>query len=238
MIIIPAIDMLGGEVVRLVRGEYESAYKVAADPLETALEFEAKGAVRLHMVDLDGAKNGLNDDKFLKALEKIASSTSLHIECGGGIRSVESAKRLLGSGADSVIFGSAAVKNKTLAEAAAKELGEAAIIGIDALDGVVATDGWTESSGINYIELAKKMAAVGIKNIIFTDISRDGAATGPNIEQLEPLNKLGINITASGGIRNIDDIIKLKKLGVYAAICGKSLYSGSLLLEEALLAAK
>lgn len=234
MIIFPSIDMLGGKVVRLMEGDYATAHKVAADPIETAKSFEAQGAKYLHLVDLDGSKSGESSEIFLAAIDKIAASTKLILQCGGGIRDEAKIKTLLGAGISRVILGSVAVKNPEFAKAMIKSYGNAIAVGIDARNGMVATDGWTKSSGRDYIDFAKEMALSGADNIIFTDISRDCTMKGPNLEQLRPLLDLGVKITASGGVGGIDDIRDLKALDVYGVICGKSVYSGALNLAEAI----
>ena len=234
MIIFPSIDMLGGRVVRLVEGDYSTAHKVAADPIETAKMFEAEGAEYLHLVDLDGSKSGEGTNSFLAAVKAIADSTKLFMQCGGGIRTFERIDTLLSIGIKRVILGSVAAKNPDFVAEAVSKYGKAIAVGIDARDGMVATDGWTKDSGINYVEFAKKMVSFGVDNIIFTDISRDCTLKGPNLEQLKPLMSLGVNITASGGVGSISDIHDLKALDVYGVICGKSIYSGTLKLKDAI----
>ena len=233
MIVFPSIDMLGGKVVRLVEGDYATAHKVAEDPIETAKSFEVKGATWLHLVDLDGSKSGAGSELFRKALTDIAKATKLKLQCGGGIRTEENIKALLEVGVSRVVLGSAAVKNPDFAKEMIAKYGNMIAIGIDARDGIVATDGWTKSSGISYIDFAIEMAHAGADNIIFTDISRDCTMKGPNLEQLKPLLTVGTNITASGGVGGIEDIIALKALDVYGVICGKSVYSGRLNLVQA-----
>ncbi|HBL84259.1 MAG: 1-(5-phosphoribosyl)-5-[(5-phosphoribosylamino)methylideneamino]imidazole-4-carboxamide isomerase [Clostridiales bacterium GWF2_38_85] len=234
MIIFPSIDMLGGRVVRLVEGDYATAHKVAADPIETAKIFESEGAEYLHLVDLDGSKSGEGTNSFITAVKAIADSTNLFMQCGGGIRSFERIDTLLSIGIKRVILGSIAAKDPDFVAEAVRKYGKAIAAGIDARNGMVATDGWTKDSGIDYIEFAKKMVSFGVDNIIFTDISRDCTLKGPNLEQLKPLLSLGVNITASGGVGNINDIHDLKSLDVYGVICGKSIYSGTLKLREAI----
>lgn len=233
MIILPAIDILGGKCVRLTKGKYDTAEKVAADPIETALEFEADGAEFIHLVDLDGARFGkpVNNEIY----ENIAKKVHIPIEVGGGIRNMETVDFYIKKGISRVIIGSAALTNPTLVKQSVEKYGERIAVGIDAMDGFVKTSGWTEKSTINYIELAKKMANMGIEYIIFTDISKDGTLEGPNLEQLAELQKsVKTNIIASGGIKNSDDIKALKDMDLYGAICGKSIYSGNLSLKEAI----
>lgn len=233
MIILPAIDILGGRCVRLTKGKYDTAEKVAADPIETALGFEADGAEFIHLVDLDGARFGkpVNNEIY----ENIAKKVHIPIEVGGGIRNMETVNFYIEKGISRVIIGSAALTNPTLVKQSVEKYGERIAVGIDAMDGFVKTSGWTEKTTINYIELAEKMANMGVEYIIFTDISKDGTLEGPNLEQLAELKKsVKTNIIASGGIKNSDDIKALKDMDLYGAICGKSIYSGNLSLKEAI----
>lgn len=238
MIILPAIDILGGKCVRLTKGEYGTAEQVAADPIETALSFVRDGAQYIHMVDLDGAKEGsrVNSDIYTE----VAKSVPVPIEVGGGIRDMDTVEYYLKKGIDRVIIGSAALKNPALVRDAVKEYGgEHIAVGIDALNGMVKTAGWLEESNVNYIELAREMEKMGVRYVIFTDISKDGTLTGPNLEQLSALSAaVSMNIIASGGIRDIGNIRDLAAMKLYGAICGKSIYSGSLSLREAVEIAK
>ncbi len=233
MIILPAIDILGGKCVRLTKGEYGTAEQVAADPIETALSFERDGAEFIHMVDLDGAKEGsrINSDIYTEVAKKV----SVPIEVGGGIRDMDTVDYYIEKGIERVIIGSAALKNPQFVKDAVKKYGDRIAVGIDALDGMVKTAGWLEDSNVNYIDLAREMAKSGVKYIIFTDISKDGTLAGPNLEQLAALSEaVDINIIASGGIRDIGNIRDLAAMKLYGAICGKSIYSGSLSLREAI----
>ena len=237
MIILPAIDILGGKCVRLTKGIYETAEQVAADPIETALEFEAAGAEFIHMVDLDGAKEGsrINSDIYTQVAKKV----HIPIEVGGGIRDMDTIDYYMQKGIERVIIGSAALKNPALVREAVAKYGEHIAVGIDALNGMVKTSGWLENSDVNYIDLAKMMCEMGVKYVIFTDISKDGTLSGPNYEQLAALAEaVPMNIIASGGIRDIENIRRLAKMKLYGAICGKSIYSGSLDLAEAIAEAK
>ena len=237
MIILPAIDIKDGNCVRLIKGDFDNVQKVAENPLQTARSFEQDGAEWLHMVDLDGAKDAApkNRPVFLE----IAARTRLKVEVGGGIRDLETVEEYLTHGIARVILGSVAVKKPEVVRIAVREYGERIAVGIDARDGMVAVDGWLGKSEVNYLDLAHAMADVGIKTIIFTDISKDGTLTGPNLDQLAQINGAAdCNIIASGGISSIEDIHALKKLGLYGAICGKSLYQGTLSLKEALKVAK
>ncbi len=237
MIIFPAIDIYDGQCVRLYKGDYSTASKVADSPLETARRFETEGAAFLHMVDLNGAKEAkrVNGPIF----EEIAAKTSLKIQVGGGIRSLETCEYYLSRGISRVILGSVAVKNPALVIEAVKQYGERIVVGIDAREGKVACEGWLDTSDVNYIELAKKMESVGVKTIVFTDISRDGTLSGPNLEQLNAMNKaVSCDVIASGGVSSLEDLKALKELELYGAICGKSLYSGAFRLSEAIAAGR
>ncbi len=236
MIIFPAIDIIGGQCVRLVKGDYATASKVAEDPLETARKFEAAGAEWIHMVDLDGAKAGypVNTEIY----KNIAENTNLKVEVGGGIRTLETIQAYLDLGIARVILGSVALKNPQLVADAVMKFGaEKIVVGIDAKNEMVATEGWLETSEVNYIDLAKEMMKVGVKTFIFTDISKDGTLSGVNIEQLRKLRDATFgkcNIVASGGVHTIDDIIACRDLGLYGTIAGKSLYQGTLDLADAI----
>lgn len=233
MIILPAIDIKDGNCVRLYKGEFSTVHKVAENPLETARKFEADGAEWLHMVDLDGAKDAKpqNTEIFCE----IARKTSLKVEVGGGIRSLETVEAYLSRGISRVILGSAAVRNPELVKMAVKEYGNQIAVGIDAKNGMAAVEGWLDTSAAHYLDLAKAMEQAGVSTIIYTDISKDGTLTGPNLQELDAINRaVSCNIVASGGISNLDDIIALRKLGLYGAICGKSLYQGTLDLKEAI----
>lgn len=233
MIIFPAIDIKDGNCVRLYKGEFSTVHKVAENPLETARKFQADGAKWLHMVDLDGAKDAKpqNTEIFCE----IARETSLKVEVGGGIRTLETVETYLSRGISRVILGSVAVRNPELVKTAVKEYGDKIAVGIDAKNGMAAVEGWLDTSEAYYLDLAKAMEQAGVSTIIYTDISKDGTLSGPNLQELEAINQaVSCNIVASGGISNLDDIIALRKLGLYGAICGKSLYQGTLDLKEAI----
>lgn len=234
MIILPAIDIKDGNCVRLLKGDFSTVHKVAESYIDTARSFEAAGASWIHTVDLDGAKEGkpVNGDIFLD----IAKNTDLKVEVGGGIRSLETVEYYISRGISRVILGSVALKKPQIVIDAVKEYGEKIAVGIDAKNGIVAAEGWLEDSRVNYIDLSLEMVKAGVRNIIFTDISKDGTLSGVNAEQLSALkNAVGdrCNITASGGVHDMEDIRVCKKMGLYGAICGKSIYSGSLDLAEA-----
>lgn len=234
MIIFPAIDLKDGECVRLYKGDFSTVGKVADNPLKTAGAFRISGAVWVHMVDLDGAKTGVRDNR--RIILDVAAHSGLKVEAGGGFRDMSSIADYIDNGVERIILGSAAITNISLVREAVREYADKIAVGIDARNGMAAGNGWLTDSGVNYIELAKKLEQTGVKYIIFTDISRDGTLSGPNYEQLDALESaVTCKITASGGIRNIDDIQKLSGMGLYGAICGKSLYSGTLSLKTAIM---
>lgn len=232
MIIFPAIDIKDRVCVRLYKGDFSTAGKVADSYIKTAADFKAAGAGWIHMVDLNGALGGvrINSDIFVK----VAKDSGLSVEVGGGIRTMDDVKFYIENGIQRVIIGSAALKNPALVKEACAAYGDRIAVGIDAKNEMVATEGWTQKSATHYIDLAKRMEDIGVKYIIYTDIDRDGMLSGPNTEQLLRLNEaVSCNITASGGIRNIEDITALKNAGLYGAICGRSIYSGTLDLAQA-----
>lgn len=235
MIILPAIDIKDGNCVRLFKGDFSTVEKVAADYLETAKSFEAAGAKWIHMVDLDGAKEGKPVNA--KIYTDVAEKTNLKVEVGGGIRNLETIQEYLNMGISRVILGSVALKNPELVSDAVEKFGsEKIVVGIDALNEIVATEGWLESSDVNYIDLANKMIETGVKYFIFTDISKDGTLSGVNVQQLKKLADATYgkcNIIASGGVHTMDDIVVCKEMGLYGTICGKSIYKGTLDLREA-----
>lgn len=233
MIILPAIDIKDGKCVRLVKGDYATAHQVAESPYDTAAAFRAAGAAWIHMVDLDGAKEGkpVNTEIF----ERVAKESDLKVEVGGGIRNMKTIEQFLEKGISRVILGSVAVKNPDLVKEAVKEFGEKIAVGIDAKNGMVATEGWLEKSDVTYTDLALAMEDAGVRTIIYTDISRDGTLTGVNTEQLGNLNRtVSCNIIASGGVSSIVDIENCIDLNLYGCICGKAVYTGALNLAEAI----
>lgn len=232
MLIFPAIDIIDGKPVRLFKGDFSTAEQVADDALATADSFVKAGASWIHMVDLDGSlkKERVNHQTVID----VATQTPLKVEIGGGIRKMEDIEFYANNGISRVILGSVALKNPQLVEQAVKEFGSLVAVGIDAKNGFVATEGWTEGSNTHFIDLAKQMEAMGVDTIIYTDISKDGTLAGPNVEHLVQLNNaVSCNITASGGVTDINDIITLRDKGLYGAICGKSIYKGTLDLKEA-----
>ena len=233
MIILPAIDLKDGQCVRLKKGDYTTAHKVAEDAVETAKGFLSAGARLIHMVDLDGAKSGYHVN--YDVVRRVIDRTSAAVELGGGIRSMEDIKFVLGLGVSRVVIGSAAVRNPHFVKEAVAAYGERIAVGIDARGGLVATEGWVETGTVDYITLAKEMEQAGVQTIIFTDIDRDGMLSGPNLTQLNALNEaVSCQIVASGGIKDIQDIQALCDLNLYGAICGRSIYKGTLDLTEAI----
>lgn len=238
MIILPAIDIKNRQCVRLLKGAFNTKEIVADDPLDTAMNFRDQGAEWLHMVDLDGALSGKlssNKDIFID----VAKKSKLKVQLGGGIRSLESILYYLENGIERVVLGSSAAENPQLVIEALEYFGDRIAVGIDAMSGNVKISGWLKDSQWNYIDFAKKMEGLGVKTIIYTDISRDGTLKGPNLEHLSTLKQLlNINLIASGGIHTIEDINALQDLGLYGAICGKSLYKGTLSLRESIIKCK
>lgn len=236
MRIYPAIDIRGGKCVRLLKGDFEKETTFSDAPEEMAKKWEAMGAEYLHLVDLDGALAGMS--KNLDTVKKILTAVDIPCELGGGIRSMENIKEVLDTGVERVILGSVAVKNPALMKEACAKYGERIVVGIDAKDGMVAVDGWGVSSDVKVTELAKKMKAVGVKTIIYTDISRDGTLEGVNVEATARLAKeSGVKIVASGGVRSEADIRALlphEREGIEGVIVGKSIYMGTLDLAAAL----
>ena len=233
MIIIPAIDIIDGKPVRLYQGDYNKKEIVAEDVLDTSKNFEDLGAQWVHLVDLDGAKKGelVNSNVIIK----VAQSLSIPIEVGGGIRNFADIKYLIDNGVSRVILGTSAMEDENLLKKALREYGEKIAVGIDCKEGYACGRGWLQESSIHYIEFAKRLEKLGVKNIIVTDISKDGTLEGPNIEMLNELKKeVSIDITASGGIRDISNIKALKEIDVYGAITGKAIYAKTLSLEEAI----
>lgn len=232
MVILPAIDIKDGKCVRLYKGDFATAEKVADSYMETANSFVDDGAEWIHMVDLDGAKDAkpVNAQIFID----VAKKSGLKVELGGGVRNMETVDYYIANGISRVILGSAAVKNPALVKAAVEKYGDKIAVGIDAVNEMVAVEGWLDESCVNYIDLAKEMCRIGVKYIIFTDISKDGTLAGVNIHQLKALNNaVDANIIASGGVRDLEDIKLCKVNKLYGAICGKSLYKGTLNLREA-----
>ena len=233
MQIFPATDILGGKVVRLTKGDYKQGKIYADSPAEMALEFMKDGAANLHMVDLDGAKDGAPVN--FEAIREAAKIKGLFIEVGGGIRNMQRIEDYLSLGVKRVILGTAAVRNYPFVEEAVKEFGNAVAVGVDAKDGFVAVSGWQETTTVNSVEFCKKLRDTGVSTVIYTDISKDGMLSGTNLEIYKELSEIkGLDIVASGGITFADELRTLNKMGIYGAIVGKAVYEGRLSLKEAL----
>ena len=235
MIILPAIDLHQGQCVRLFRGDYDTAQVVARDALETALRFQEQGARWLHLVDLDGAKDGKPQNSQL--IFDVVDHTDLQVEVGGGIRDMETVAHYLDRGVGRVILGSAALRDPGFVKAAVDRYGKRIAVGIDALDGKVAAEGWLQQSQVDYVDFAKEMESLGVRYLICTDIHQDGTMYGPNLTMLDQLNhSVDCHIIASGGVASLLDIVSIYDLGLYGAIAGKSLYTGALDLRTAIIA--
>lgn len=233
MIIFPAIDLKDGRCVRLTKGDFSTVEKVADDIHQTLAAFEKAGAKWVHTVDLDGARHGRQ--KNLPLILDAVGNSRLNVQFGGGVRDIKTVEHLLSKGIKRVIIGSAAVENPQLLREAARLFPDSIAVGIDADNGLVATQGWVSKSEKNYLELAKEVENTGVKCIIFTDIQRDGTLSGPSLERLSEIkNAVSCSIIASGGVSGIEDIKNLIRMRLYGAICGKSIYSGSLNLAEAI----
>lgn len=237
MILLPAIDLYEKKAVRLYKGDYANMTVYSENPIEVARDFEAKGAKYIHMVDLEGAKDGTTPN--ISVVAQVARETSLFVEIGGGIRNMETVERYLDAGVSRVILGTAAITDEAFLRAAVEKHGEKIAVGADVKDGCIAIKGWLETSAVTLEDFLAKMEAIGVKNIICTDISRDGAMRGTNLELYRVLQeKFKLDITASGGVSTMDDIIKLRQMNLYGAIIGKAYYTGAIDLAQALEAAK
>ncbi len=237
MNIFPAIDLFSGKAVRLFKGDYAQMTVYNDDPLAVARDFEACGARFIHMVDLEGAKDGTTPN--LSIVKKIVDSTSLFVEIGGGIRSMEVADRYIESGVGRVILGTAAVSDREFLKAAVKKHGDKIAVGVDIKDGKVAIKGWTETSALDAFDFCRELQELGVRTVICTDISKDGAMMGTNRELYRELSQsFKLDIIASGGVSSLDDVASLRKMELYGAIIGKAYYTGAIDLREALEVAK
>lgn len=233
MIILPAIDLLGRKAVRLLKGDYNQVTVYSDSPLEVAEKFKSLGATHIHMVDLDGAKYGTAPNMDIVA--EVAEKTGLFIEIGGGIRSMETVKKYIDAGISRVILGTAAICDEAFLKEAVRTYGEKIAVGADVKDGKIAVKGWLEQSDVTLDEFFLKMQDLGVKNIICTDISRDGAMRGTNLELYRELSaKYSLDITASGGVSSIEDVKRLREMNLYGAIIGKAYYTGAVDLKEAI----
>lgn len=233
MILFPAIDLFGGAAVRLYKGDYEQMTVYEKEPLHTIQKFEQAGATHVHLVDLEGAKTGQTTN--LPTIASLAKQTDCFIQVGGGIRSMETIEQYLNAGARRIILGTAAVKNPEFLKAAVRAFGDTIAVGVDLKDGMVAVNGWTETSEYGCDAFCQRMQDFGVSTIICTDISRDGAMQGTNRDLYRHLCKtFSMNIIASGGVSSIEDLIALRNAGLYGAIIGKAYYTGAIDLAAAL----
>ena len=237
MIIFPAIDLYDKKAVRLLKGDYNNMTVYSDNPIKIARDFERQGAKHIHMVDLEGAKDGTTPN--IDIVLQIANETSLFTEIGGGIRSMDTVKKYLDAGVDRVILGTAAVTDGEFLKEAVSIYGEKIAVGADVKDGYIAIKGWLEKSEITLDCFFEKMQNLGVKTIICTDISKDGAMRGTNLQMYRDLSKkYSVDITASGGVSSLDDVKELRSMELYAAIIGKAYYTGAIDLAEAVEVAK
>ena len=232
MLIFPAIDLKDGQVVRLVMGDFSSVHQVARDPVSTAEQFYAAGARQLHMVDLDGARDGVRRNG---ELVRAVTGCGLRVELGGGLRTMDELEKVFRLGVWRAVIGSAAVSDPDFVRAAVEAFTpEKIAVGIDARDGLVRTAGWVENAGLDYLAFARRMEGLGVKYIIFTDIDTDGTLSGPAFSRLEAMREaVGCSVTASGGVGSNADLRRLGEMGLYAAIVGKAWYAGQVDLAQA-----
>lgn len=237
MNIFPAIDLYAKKAVRLFKGDYNEMTIYSENPIEIARDFEAKGARFIHMVDLEGAKDGTTPN--LEIVAQVASQTGLFVEIGGGIRSLETLEKYFECGVDRAILGTSAVNDEKFLVKAVEKYGDKIAVGADVKDGYIAIKGWLEKSSLTLSEFFEKMQKIGVKTIICTDISKDGAMRGTNLEMYRELSqKYSLDIVASGGVSTINDVIELRKMNLYGAIIGKAYYTGAIDLKEAIEVAK
>ena len=233
MLIFPAIDLLQGQAVRLYKGDYAQKTVYSDDPVSVAMNFKAAGAGQIHLVDLEGAKSGYTPN--LELICRIKKETGLFCEVGGGIRNLRTMERYLSAGIDRVILGTAAVTEEGLVEAAVARFGEKIALGVDLKDGMVAIRGWTSKTDLDAFSFCEKMQKAGVKTMICTDISRDGAMQGTNRELYRQLSeRFSMQIIASGGVSFLEDIQALRRMNLYGAIIGKAYYTGAIDLARAI----
>lgn len=233
MKILPAIDLIDGKCVRLYQGDFDQTTQVGSDPESQLAEFIRDGAEIVHIVDLDGARNGEGARQY-QLIETLCSQSTVPIQIGGGIRTIETVEKLIQAGASRLVLGTAALEDEAFLREALAKYKKNIVIGIDAKNGKVATRGWETVSEVDYIEFAKKMESLGVETIVFTDISRDGTMEGPNIAALqELLQAVSCKIVASGGIKDNQDLTELEAVGIEEAIVGKAIYDGKVTLKGA-----
>ncbi len=237
MLIFPAIDLYEGRAVRLYKGDYAKMTVYSEDPAAVARDFAAQGVRQMHTVDLEGARDGGTPN--LGIIERIAKETGLFVECGGGLRDMAAIDRAFAAGVGRVILGTAAVSDERLLAESVQKYGEKIAVGADLRDGRVAIKGWREDSGLTAEDFLRKVEALGVRTVICTDISRDGAMRGANAELYERLQReFGLDLIASGGVSSLEDVARLRALGLYGAIIGKAYYTGDISLREAVEAAR
>lgn len=237
MKIFPAIDLYEGKAVRLLKGNYNDLTVYSENPIEIAKDFESQGATELHTVDLEGARDGGTPN--IEIIKSFVENTSLNVEVGGGIRSMDTVKAYLDAGVSRVILGTAAVTDDAFLKEAVSLYGEKIAVGADIKDGKVAIKGWVEKSEYGTFEFFEKLEKIGVSTVICTDISKDGAMQGTNRELYKELSgKFSVNIIASGGVSSLDDIKALSEMNLYGAIIGKAYYTGAVKINEALEVAK
>jgi len=237
MLIFPAIDLYDKKAVRLFKGDYDQVSVYSDNPLEVAKGFKAAGAEYIHMVDLEGAKDGTTPN--FDVVEAVAKESGLKVEIGGGIRNEETVKKYINAGVMRVILGTAALNDRAFLETVCKKYGDKIAVGADLKDGQVAVKGWLETSNVSGMDFLSEMQALGVKTVICTDISRDGAMRGTNRELYRELSeKFSMDIVASGGVSTLDDIKALREMDLYGAIVGKAIYTGDIDLKEAIEVAK
>ena len=237
MYLFPAIDLIDGKAVRLVKGDYAKMTVYSDSPVKVAKYFEDCGAKFLHVVDLEGARDGIPAN--LSTIKEIIDNTELFVEVGGGIRSMDMVRTYVEAGADRVIIGTAAVTDPDFLCEAVEKYGNKIAVGVDIKDGFVAIKGWTEKSELGCFDFCEKLSALGVDTVICTDISKDGLLAGTNLELYADLSRrFNMNITASGGVSSMEDIAKLSDMGMYGAILGKAIYTGDVDLKDALKVAR
>ncbi len=233
MIIFPAIDLFQKKAVRLYKGDYREMTVYSENPIEIARDFETKGATHIHVVDLEGAKDGTTPN--IDIVKQVVNETKLFVEIGGGIRNIETVEKYLSAGVGRVILGTAAVNDAEFLKNAVRQYGDKIAVGADVKDGFIAIKGWVEKSQIALEDFLSSMQEIGVKYIICTDISKDGAMNGTNLELYRTLSeKYSMNITASGGVSSLEDIKTLREMNIYGAIIGKAYYIGAIDLKDAL----
>lgn len=231
MIIFPAIDIRGGQCVRLMQGDFNRETVYGSSPADMAKKWEEDGAKYIHVVDLDGAKDG--EGKNLSAIEEIVKAVSIPVQLGGGIRTINYINKLIEVGVSRVILGTAVVEKEGFVEEAVLKYKDKIAVSLDAKNGYVATKGWTNVTDILALDIAKKLENIGVKTIIYTDISKDGMLIGPNFNETDYLNKsVNINIIASGGVSTVEDVKRLTDMNIYGAIIGKALYDNKVSLKD------